>query len=109
PTICRLLGLPADPAFDGKVVSGIDTKKVPRAAAPVSWSRTFPVERLVVPTETAADKKAGEEFTKKLLSLGYLTGPEASAVDARPPDRVGTETSGALQNFATYLRERGKV
>jgi Flp pilus assembly protein TadD len=67
------------------------------------------VERLVVPTEAAADKKAGEEFTKKLISLGYLTGAEASAVDARPPDRAGTETAGALQNVATFLRARGKV
>jgi len=52
---------------------------------------------------------AGEEFTKKLISLGYLTGAEAAAVDARPPDRAGTETAGTFQNIATFLRARGQV
>ncbi|MEO6324352.1 MAG: alkaline phosphatase family protein [Thermoanaerobaculia bacterium] len=108
PTLCRVLGLPGDPAFEGKLVTGVDTRKVPAAARAVSWSKTVPVERLVV-TENPGDKKAAEEFTKKLVSLGYLTGSEASAVDARPPDRAGTETAGTLQNIGTFLRGRGKT
>ncbi len=54
------------------------------------------------------EKKAAEEFTKKLISLGYLTGAEAAAVDARPADRAGTETAGHYQNLATFLRSRHK-
>jgi tetratricopeptide (TPR) repeat protein len=74
----------------------------------VSWTRTFKVERLAVRSSSSeAEQKAGEEFTKKLISLGYLTGSEAAAVDARPPGRTGTETVGTFQNIATFLRARG--
>jgi predicted AlkP superfamily phosphohydrolase/phosphomutase/Tfp pilus assembly protein PilF len=108
PTLCRLLGLPADPAFEGRPVSGLAAARVPPAPQAVSWTKNFKVERLAVPSSsTEADKRAGEEFTKKLISLGYLTGTEATAVDARPPERAGTETSGAYQNIATFLRARG--
>ena len=109
PTLCRLLGLPADPAFEGKLVPGFTG----RAAAPAaSWAKVAPVERLV-PATTAAtekdEKKAADEFTKQLISLGYLTGAEASAVDARPANRAGTETAGSFQNVGTFLRDRGQA
>jgi len=109
PTLCRLLGLPGDPAFEGRPVSGLAAGRVPVAPAAVSWARTFKVERLAVRASSDVDRKAGEEFTKKLISLGYLTGAEAAAVDARPPDRAGTETAGTIQNIATFLRARGQV
>jgi len=108
PTLCRLLGLPADPAFEGRPVTGLAASRLPAAAPPVSWTKTFKVERLAVRASSEADRKASEEFTKKLISLGYLTGAEAAATDARPPDRAGTETAGAFQNIATFLRARGK-
>lgn len=108
PTLSRLLGLPADPKFEGKPVTGLDPKRIRPPAPAVSWASSFPVERLVV-RETEADRKSADEFTKKLVSLGYLTGSEATAVDARPPDRAGTETAGALQNIGTFLRFRGNV
>src|SRR5262249_19880587 len=78
PTLCRLLGLPADPAFEGKLVAGF-TGRPPVPA--VAWAKAAPVERLVPATNDAEEKKAADEFTKKLVSLGYLTGAEASAVD----------------------------
>jgi Tfp pilus assembly protein PilF len=109
PTLCRLLGLPGDPAFEGRPVSGLAAGRTPAAPPAVSWTKTFKVERLAVRASSEADKKAGEEFTKKLISLGYLTGAEAAAVDARPPERAGTETAGTFQNIATFLRARGKV
>jgi predicted AlkP superfamily phosphohydrolase/phosphomutase/Tfp pilus assembly protein PilF len=110
PTLCRLLGLPADPAFEGKPVAGLSAARVPAAPPAVSWTKTFKVERLAVRSSSSeADQKAGEEFTKKLISLGYLTGAEAAAVDARPPGRTGTETVGTFQNIATFLRARGEV
>jgi predicted AlkP superfamily phosphohydrolase/phosphomutase/Tfp pilus assembly protein PilF len=109
PTLCRLLGLPGDPAFEGRQVSGLAAGKLPAAPPAVPWTKTFKVERLAVRASSEADKRAGEEFTKKLISLGYLTGAEAAAVDARPPERVGTETAGTFQNIATFLRARGQV
>ena len=109
PTLCRLLGLPADPAFEGKPVAGLAAKALPRAAAAVAWAKAAPVERLVPATDAGSEKRAADEFTKKLISLGYLTGAEAAAVDARPPDRAGTETAGSFQNIGTFLRSRGKV
>jgi Flp pilus assembly protein TadD len=105
PTLCRLLGLPADPAFEGRLVPGF-TGKPPVPA--VSWAKAAPVERLVPATNAADEKKAADEFTKQLISLGYLTGAEASAVDARPSSRAGTETAGSFQNVGTFLRDRGK-
>ncbi len=108
PTLCRLLGLPSDPAFEGKPVAGLGGAALPKAVAPVSWEKTAPVERLVVREMGADEKRVADEFTKKLISLGYLTGSEAAAVDARPADRAGTETTGHYQNLATFLRARGK-
>jgi Flp pilus assembly protein TadD len=108
PTLCRMLALPADPAFEGKPIAGLALR--PPVPA-VSWAKSAPVERLVVPSgaaPSAEEKRAADEFTKKLVSLGYLTGAEASAVDARPADRAGTETAGSFQNVGTFLRERGK-
>lgn len=109
PTLCRLLGLPADPGFEGRPVAGLAAGRLPAAPPPVPWTKTFKVERLAVRSSSEVDKAAGEEFTKKLISLGYLTGAEAAAVDARPPERAGTETAGTFQNIATFLRGRGQA
>lgn len=109
PTLCRLLGLPPDPRFEGKAVAGLGGAALPAAAAAAPWETLAKVERLVVRGMDEAEKKAADEFTKKLVSLGYLTGAEAAAVDARPPDRSGTETSGHFQNLATFLRTRGRA
>lgn len=108
PTLCRLLGLPVDPAFEGRPIPGFTLRP---AVPPASWAKVAPVERLVPVTSAATEreeKKAADEFTKQLISLGYLTGAEASALDARPPDRAGTETAGSFQNVGTFLRDRGK-
>ena len=105
PTLCRLLGLPSDPAFEGKPIAGFAVRP---AVPSVSWAKVAPVERLVVLAGASAEeKKSADEFTKQLISLGYLTGAEASAVDARPADRAGTETAGSFQNVGTFLRYRG--
>jgi len=105
PTLCRILGLPVDPAFEGKPVAGFSLQP---AAPAVSWAKVAPVERLLVTPNADADRKSADEFTKQLISLGYLTGSEASAVDARPADRAGTETAGSFQNVGTFLRGRGR-
>ncbi len=104
PTLCRVLGLPADPVFEGKPLAGVGSKASTVKAE--SWAKV-PVERLVA--SGPVDKKQAEEFTRQLVALGYLTGSEATAVDARPADRAGTETSGSFQNVGSFLRGRGKV
>lgn len=108
PTLCRLLGLPADPIWEGKALAGFSAARVPRPVAAATWEKVARVERVVV-ADRPEDRKAAEEFTKKLISLGYLTGAEATAVDARPPDRAGTETASAFQNVGTFYRDRGDV
>jgi predicted AlkP superfamily phosphohydrolase/phosphomutase/Tfp pilus assembly protein PilF len=105
PTLCRMLDLPVDPAFAGKPIAGFSLRP---ARAPVAWERAAPVERLVVAADAEADKKLANEFTKQLISLGYLTGAESSAVEAQPTDRTGTQTSRSFQNASTFLRDRGK-
>ena len=108
PTLCRLLGLPADPKFEGKPVGGLGERlsRRPRPRPPGRRPRRSNGSSFGDMDET--EKKAAEEFTKKLISLGYLTGSEAAAVDARPADRAGTETAGHYQNLATFLRSRHK-
>ncbi len=105
PTLCRILGLPVDPAFEGKPIAGFSLRP---ASAPVAWEKAAPVERLVVAADAEADKKVADEFTKQLISLGYLTGAEASSVEARPTDRTGTQTVRSFQNAGAFLRDRGK-
>lgn len=109
PSLARLLGLPGDPRFLGKPIAGFGGAAVPKAPAPRSWSSLTKVERLVVTEPRDDERRAAEEYTKKLIALGYLTGSEAAAVDARPPDRAGTQTAGHYQNLASFLRERGQV
>ncbi len=109
PTLCRLLGLPPDPGFEGKPIEGFGGKAVPKPVPPVSWTKAASVERIVVSSSSAEDRKTAEEFTKRLIALGYLTGSEATAVDARPPDRAGTETAGSFSNVGTYLRSKKRV
>lgn len=108
PTLCRLLGLPTDPKFEGAPVPGLAGAALPASVPRVSWEKTAKVERLVVRDMNDTEKQAAEEFTKKLIALGYLTGSEAAAVDARPADRAGTETAGYYQNLATFLRYQHK-
>lgn len=109
PTLCRILGLPPDPAFEGRPIPGFGGKVVPKAVPAVSWAKTAPVERIAVSTNSVEERKVAEEFTKKLIALGYLTGADATAVDARPPDRAGTETAVSFSNIGTYLCVKGQL
>ena len=108
PTLCRLLGLPPDPAFEGKPVAGLGGAALPKAAGPGRGRRPPRSNGSSSATWAPNEKRAAEEFDEKLISLGYLTGSEAAAVDARPADRAGTETTGHYQNLATFLRARGR-
>jgi Flp pilus assembly protein TadD len=107
PTAARILALPPDPAWEGRALPGV----VARAAAPLpakAWSTFATVERLVPADRPADEKRVADEFTKKLISLGYLTGAEAAAVESGAGARAEMETSTGLSNLGTFLRERGK-
>lgn len=107
PSVARLLGLPPDPAWEGRPVSGI-VAKAPLPQPPRSWTTFAPVERLVPLERPAEERIVADEFTKKLISLGYLTGAEASHVESTAAPLAGRETAMGLANLGTFLRLRGK-
>ena len=106
PTLVRLLGLPPDPTFEGKPLTGLRPRAAP--VPPKAWASFAPVERLVPSTVAADERKIADEFTKKLISLGYLTGSEAAAVEKASAPKAGMETPTGLSNLGTFLRVRGK-
>ena len=108
PTMARLLGLPPDPAWEGHPAAGIVAKAPPPAAAK-SWTAFAAVERLVPAGRPADERRVADEFTKKLISLGYLTGAEASHIESASSARPGLETPMGLSNTGTFLRKRGKA
>lgn len=107
PTVSRLLGLPPDPAWEGRPVQAI-VAKAPAPLPPKSWSTFAAAERLVPAERTAEERRVADEFTKQLVSLGYLTGAEAAHVESSGP-RPGLETPMGLSNLGTFLRKRGKA
>ena len=107
PTLSRLLGLPPDPAWEGRPVVGIVTKS--RAPLPAkSWASFAKVERLVPAGKPTDEKRVADEFTKKLISLGYLSGADAPRVETDAAPAAGLETAMGLSNVGTFLRLRGK-
>jgi Flp pilus assembly protein TadD len=110
PIVCRLLGLPPDARMKGHVPTGLLASSVPPAKAPVRWDRTFKVERAKITRNLEAEKKAGEEFTKKLVSLGYLSGSSAPAAAAGPLAAGEVRmTPFGVSNIGVYLAESGRV
>ncbi len=107
PTVSRLLGLPPDPAFEGRPVADL-VAKAPPPRPPKSWAAFAPVERLVPDERAAEEKQVADEFTKRLIALGYLTGAEASHVESAAATPTSLETAMGLTNVGTFLRSRGK-
>ena len=95
PTLCRILGLPAGPGLRGEADRRL-LASAGRAGGLLGEDRSRRAARRRGATPERRRGKSADEFTKKLISLGYLTGAEASAVDARPADRAGTETAGLV-------------
>ena len=107
PTLCRLLGLPADPAFEGKLVPGFTGRPAVPAAA---WAKAAPVERLVARDERAPRTRRRPPTSSRRSSSRSATSraPRPRPWTRGPPDRAGTETAGSFQNVGTFLRDRGK-
>jgi len=110
PVLCRLLGLPPDERMKGRVPAGLLSRTAPAAKAKVRWDRVFKVERATITRNLEAEKKAGEEFTKKLVSLGYLSGSSgpAAAAGSGGAGEVHMTPFGA-SNIGVYLAESGRA
>ncbi len=110
PILCRLLGLPPDPRMKGRVPAGLLASGAPAPRPAVAWNKAFKVERAAITRNLAAEKKAGEEFAKKLVSLGYLSGASAAApaVAASGAGDVRMTPFG-VSNIGVYYAESGHV
>ena len=107
--------LPAPRPASGSAHEGARPGRTPfrvgaRAAARRAWNKAFKVERAAITRNLAAEKKAGEEFAKKLVSLGYLSGASAAApaVGASGAGDVRMTPFG-VSNIGVYYAESGRV
>ncbi len=110
PVLCRLLGLPPDVRMKGRVPAGLIAAGAPAAKAAVAWNKAYRVERAAITRNLAAEKKSGEEFAKKLVSLGYLSGSSAPAAAAGPAAAGEVRmTPFGVSNIGVYYAESGRV
>jgi len=98
PTLLALLGILADRRMPGRPISSaFDFPIAARERAPVVTE----VRR--VAAEPINERQA-DEYAKKLLALGYLTGSETKPLAAPGGERPGW-TEGAWNNLGVYLRD----
>ncbi len=109
PLLCRLLGLPPDPRMKGKVPAALLGAGAPPGQKAVRWDAAFKVERAPITRNLAAEKKAGEEFAKKLVSLGYLSGTSAPVAAAAGGAGEVRMTPYGVSNIGVYYAESGRV
>ena len=99
PTVLALLGVPQDRRMTGKpIVAGFD-RLVPSVRKDVFAS--LAVRR--VPA-TAMSPAEANEYAKKLIALGYLSGSAVRPLAPTGGDRPGM-TEGAWNNLGLYYRE----
>jgi Flp pilus assembly protein TadD len=100
PTVSALLSIPVDRRAAGSVIRGA----FPGLAAPARRDlSSVPVRRLA--TDAVSDAQANE-YTKKLLALGYLSGGEPGKLAPPGGDRPGL-TEGGWNNLGLYLSLSG--
>ncbi|HQQ78035.1 MAG TPA: alkaline phosphatase family protein, partial [Thermoanaerobaculia bacterium] len=110
PILCRLLGLPPDVRMKGRVPAGLLSSGAPAPKKAVAWDKAFKVERAPITRNLAAEKKAGEEFAKKLVSLGYLSGSSAQAPVAADSGTGDVRmTPYGVSNIGVFYAESGRV
>ena len=102
PTVLALLDLPADTRMPGRPI-------VPAFADLPSKGKTEELAKVSVRRVPAREMSAEQanEYTKKLLALGYLSPSEARPLPATGGDRPGL-TEGAWNNLGVYFRETAK-
>jgi predicted AlkP superfamily phosphohydrolase/phosphomutase/Flp pilus assembly protein TadD len=99
PTVLALLGLPADRRMTGAVPANAfrDVAAPPREDL---FSRTI-VRRLPAAAVTGRET---DEYTEKLLALGYISPSDTRPLAPSGGDRPGM-TEGAWNNLGVYLRD----
>jgi tetratricopeptide (TPR) repeat protein len=102
PTVLALLDLPADPKMPGRPIVAAFAD-LPSKGKAEELEKTS-VRR--VPAQAMSAEQANE-YTKKLLALGYLSPSEARPLPATGGDRPGL-TEGAWNNLGVYFRETAK-
>ncbi len=102
PTVLALLDLPADRKMPGEPITAAF------ADLPAK-ERTDELARITVRRVPAQEMSAEEanEYTKKLLALGYLSPSEAKPLAPTGGDHPGM-TEGAWNNLGVYYRETEK-
>jgi predicted AlkP superfamily phosphohydrolase/phosphomutase len=102
PTVLALLDLPADRKMPGKPIaaafSDLSVKEKTEYLARITVRR-------VAAREMSAEQ--ADEYTKKLLALGYLSPSEAKPLAPTGGDRPGL-TEGAWNNLGVYYRDTEK-
>jgi len=101
PTLLALLGLPAGRGMPGRPISSAFE---PFQAPPV---REPPVPEVRRVSAEPVNERQADEYAKKLLALGYLSGPETKPVVAPGGERPGP-TEGAWNNLGVYLRDTAR-
>jgi Flp pilus assembly protein TadD len=102
PTVLALLDLPADAKMPGRPIAAAFAD-LPSKEKTEELAKTV-VRRL--PAQEMSAEQANE-YTKKLLALGYLSPSEARPLPATGGDRPGL-TEGAWNNLGVYFRETAK-
>ena len=103
PTVLALLGLPADLHMTGRPVSAAFDPPLSTPGSKDLFSGT-PVRRVAA---EAMSPEQANEYTKKLLALGYLSGSEARPLAPTGADAPGM-TEGAWNNLGLFERESRK-
>jgi predicted AlkP superfamily phosphohydrolase/phosphomutase/Flp pilus assembly protein TadD len=99
PTVLALLGVPADRGMTGKPIAAAFTS-LPALARKEAYAG---LEVRRVAAEEMSPEQANE-YTKKLLALGYLSGSEARPLAPTGGAEPGM-TEGAWNNLGLYERE----
>ena len=102
PTVLALLDIRADSHMPGKAAR-FAFRDLPDAA-PGDLFRGVDVRHVAAAPMTAGE---ANEYAKKLLALGYLTGSEARPLAPTGGERPGM-TEGAWNNLGLYLSETAK-
>ncbi len=100
PTVSALLGLPVDRRLQGKPITAAFDGLRPPARRDLS---ALPIRRLETAKTSAAE---ADEYAKKLMALGYLSGNEPGRLAPSGGDRPGM-TEGAWNNLGLYLYALG--
>nr|MDQ2970403.1 alkaline phosphatase family protein [Acidobacteriota bacterium] len=104
PTVLALLGLPPDRRMPGRAARFAFSDLPPVSDTAKNTPGAIEVRRVSAQPMSPAE---ANEYAKKLLALGYLSGGETRPLAPTGGDRPGM-TEGAWNNLGLYLRDTAK-